>query len=384
MKKNRLLVRNGQILLGGRFTQADILCENGRIHDIGEFIEASGADELDASGCRIIPGIIDAHTHGAVHVDVNAAGVEGLRKLAAFYASQGVTAFHASVLTDTPEVTEQCLKDIQTVMKDRGTGAQLLGAHLEGPFLSAEFKGAMPEHLLRKGDPDLLRGWMDRYPDVIRYITVSPEVPGVTDMIRELKDDAVFAIGHSGADYATAMAALDAGARCATHTFNAMRPFHHHEPGIIGAVLESGCWCEAICDGRHLAPSTVRMLLKCKGMDRVMAITDSLMAAGLPDGRYKLGVNDVTVINGDARLTDRDVRAGSTLTAVQGLRNVMRFTGRPLEQAARLFSENPAIALRLYDWKGALTIGRDADMVLLTKDEEVRATVVGGQTVYSI
>ena len=226
------------------------------------------------------------------------------------------------MLTDTPETTEKCLGAIANVMSDRGKGAQLLGAHLEGPFLAREYKGAMPEYLLREGDENLLRAYQNKYPGVIRYITVSPEVPDVVEMIGKISHDVVVAIGHSGADYDTSMEAIRRGARCVTHTFNAMRLFHQHQPAIMGAALESDCWCEAICDGRHLHPGTVRMLLKCKGWDKVIAITDSIMAAGLPDGNYKLGVNDVVVKDGDAVLASNGVRAGSTLTLAQEYREI--------------------------------------------------------------
>ena len=192
------------------------------------------------------PGFIDVHTHGAAGVDVNAADEAGLRRIAAFFATQGVTAFNASVLTDTPETTEKCLGAIANVMSDRGKGAQLLGAHLEGPFLAREYKGAMPENLLREGDENLLRAYQNKYPGVIRYITVSPEVPDVVEMIGKISHDVVVAIGHSGADYDTSMEAIRRGARCVTHTFNAMRLFHQHQPAIMGAALESDCWCEAI------------------------------------------------------------------------------------------------------------------------------------------
>ena len=189
------------------------------------------------------------------------------------------------------------------------------------------------------------------------------------------------AIGHSGADYETSCAAIDAGAACCTHTFNAMGLFHQHRPGIMGAVLERPVCCEAICDGRHLHPGTVRLYLKAKGYDRVIAVTDSIMAAGLPDGNYKLGVNDVIVEDGDAKLPN-GVRAGSTLTLAQALRNLMAFTGEGAETVSRLMTANPA---RLMGWssKGRLDVGRDADLVLMDKDYQVVRTVVGGRTVYT-
>jgi len=376
---SEMLIRGGEVYLDGRFEKTDVLVKDGKIAAIGTDLTAETV--IDASGLKVAPGFIDAHTHGAAGVDVNAAGVEGLRKIAAFFATQGVTAWQASVLTDTDEVTRQCLSDIQTVMQDEGMGSQLLGAHLEGPFLCTQYKGAMPEHLLRKGDAKLLRQWQQEYPGVVRYLTVSPEVEGVNEMIREVADDVVVAIGHSGADYHTAMGAIDAGARCITHTFNAMRLFHQHEPAIMGAALESDCFCEAICDGRHLHPGTVRMLIKCKGANRVIAVTDSIMAAGLPDGDYKLGVNDVVVVDGDAKLKDTGVRAGSTLTTIQALRNLVSFTGRPVEDVLPLLTCNPAEALRLAR-KGHIAPGMDADLVFLTPELTVCRTIAGGHTVY--
>ena len=374
-----MLLRGGEVYINGCFEKTDVLVRNGKIAEIGR--ELSAENVLDASGLKVVPGFIDAHTHGAAGVDVNAAGVEGLRKIAAFFATQGTTAFQASVLTDTDEVTRQCLLDIQTVMQDEGMGAQLLGAHLEGPFLASAYKGAMPEYLLQKGNAELLRKWQKDFPGVIRYLTVSPEVEGVNEMIQEVAEDVVVSIGHSGADYETAMQALHNGARTTTHTFNAMRLFHQHEPAIMGAALESDCWCEAICDGRHLVPGTVRMLLKCKGLDRVMAVTDSIMAAGLPDGDYKLGVNDVVVVDGDAKLKDTGVRAGSTLTTIQALQNLIKFTGRSLEEVLPLLTANPADALRL-ESKGRIAPGMDADLVLLTPELTVSRTIAGGHTVY--
>ena len=239
------------------------------------------------------------------------------------------------------------------------------------------------EALLREGDENLLRAYQNRFPGVIRYITVSPEVPGVVDMIGKISQDVTVAIGHSGADYDTSMEAIRRGARCVTHTFNAMRLFHQHQPAIMGAALESDCWCEAICDGRHLHPGTVRMLLKCKGWDRVIAITDSIMAAGLPDGNYKLGVNDVVVRDGDAVLASNGVRAGSTLTLAQALRNIVAFTDHPVQDVIPLMTANPAKALRMDDRKGSIEGGKDADMVLLDDALNVVTTVGLGRVIYT-
>ena len=203
------------------------------------------------------------------------------------------------------------------------------------------------------------------------------------DMIREIAGEVTVAIGHSGADYETAIRAIDAGARACTHTFNAMGLFHQHRPSIMGAVLERPVYCEAICDGRHLHPGTVRMLLACKGWDRVAAVTDSIQAAGLPDGRYKLGVNDVVVEDGDAKLASNGVRAGSTLTTGQALKNLVSFTGQPVERVLPLLTSNPARLIGVDDRKGSIAPGKDADLVVLDADLNVRQTYVSGVRVYA-
>ena len=315
-------------------------------------------------------------------MDVNAATTEQLNgTIGHFFASQGTTGWLCSVLTDTPEQTLWCLDQAKAAMKEQGDWAQLLGVHLEGPFLASQYKGAMPEHLLQTGSAELFAKYEAAGEGAVKYMTVSPEVAGVPEMIRDIAARVKVAIGHSGAEYDTAMECIENGAVSATHTFNAMRLFHQHDPAIFGVALESDVYVEAICDGRHLHPGTVRLYLKTKGYDRVIAVTDSIMAAGLPDGNYKLGVNDVIVEDGDAKLPN-GVRAGSTLTLAQALRNLMAFTGEGAETVSRLMTANPA---RLMGWssKGRLDVGRDADLVLMDKDYQVVRTVVGGRTVYT-
>lgn len=384
MKMAELMIENAQVYANGHFERMNVLMSNGKITALGDDVSfCASATRVDGRGYKLIPGLIDAHTHGGAGVDVNAADADGLKRIAAFFASQGVTAWNASVLTDTEETTMRCIDTINQVCEEHGYGAQLLGVHLEGPFLNPEYKGAMPEHLLRKGDAALVQRYLCAAKDHLRYMTVAPEIEGVMQVIEEYSDRIVFAIGHSAATYDVAMEAFRKGARSVTHTFNGMRLFHQHEPAIMGAALESDAWCEAICDGRHLHPGTVRMLLKCKGMKKVIAITDSIMAAGLPDGNYKLGVNDIIVENGDARLAHGNSRAGSTLTMIQALRNLIRFTGKSLEEIIPLFTENVAAALRLDDRKGRIAVGFDADLVLLNDELDVCTTIVGGEIVYS-
>lgn len=211
-------------------------------------------------------------------------------------------------------------------------------------------------------------------------MTVSPEAEGVMDLIPVLqKYGIVAAMGHSGADYATAMQAVEKGVRAVTHTGNAMRLLHQHEPAIWGAALESDVYCEIICDGRHLHPGTVRLIIKTKGAERVVAITDSIMAAGLPDGNYHLGVNQVVVEDGDAKLAESGVRAGSTLTQNAALRNLLAFTGMPLEEVIPMLTENPARLIGVYNQKGSIEEGKDADLVMLNERNQIVSVVVRGE-----
>ena len=380
----QFVITNALVYTGHRFVPREVYVEEGRVAQLAEKVNApAGCPRLDLGGKRLVPGFIDIHTHGAAGVDVNAATAAQLNgTIGHFFASQGTTGWLCSVLTDTPEQTLWCLDQAKAAMKEEGDWAQLLGVHLEGPFLASQYKGAMPEHLLQKGSAELFAKYEAAGEGAVKYMTVSPEVEGVPAMVRDIAARVKVAIGHSGAEYDAAMECIANGAVSATHTFNAMRLFHQHQPAIMGAVLESDVYCEAICDGRHLHPASVRLLLKCKGWDRVVAVTDSIMAAGLPDGNYKLGVNDVVVEDGDAKLASDGTRAGSTLTTGQALKNLVKFTGEGPEKVLPLLTENPADLLGL-PRKVRIAPGCDADFVVLGEDLTVLRTIVGGRTVYT-
>ena len=363
---------NGKVYIGRQFEDKTLVLENGKLTVLETGCDTADGAVFDARGLKVVPGFIDAHTHGAVGVDVNGATAEDLEKISRFMAGNGTTAWQCSVLTDTQEQTEWCIEQVKQHAKLEQKGADLLGIHLEGPFLSPDYKGAMPEHLLKKNDIDLIRHYQQLAEGKIRYITISPELDGAVDMIPELRKlGIVVGIGHSGATYDVAMEAIEKGATVGTHTGNAMRLFHQHEPAIFGAVMESDVYAETICDGRHLVPGTVRMYCKCKGLDRIMAITDSIMAAGLPDGFYHLGVNEVVVEGGDAKLVSNGTRAGSTLTHNVALKNMLKWLPYSLEEILPTLSENPAKAMGCFDRKGSIETGKDADLVLLNEDADV-------------
>lgn len=374
---------NGNVYVDRTFVNKTVAMKDGKIELLDTLkVLPEDVEVYDAAGKKVVPGFIDVHTHGAVGVDINAATAEDLEKICRFVAKNGTTSWFCSVLTDTKEQTEWCIDEFKKHQQMESEGANLLGIHLEGPFLSTEYKGAMPEHLLMKPNMELLEEYQKRAEGNIKYITISPEVEGIADDIPAMKKLGItVAIGHSGADYDTSWKAINNGAECCTHTFNAMKLLHQHFPAIMGAALESDIYCEAICDGRHLHPGTVRLLIKTKGIDKVVAITDSIMAAGLPDGNYKLGVNDVVVEDGDAKLADTGVRAGSTLTQNVALKNLLAFTGRPLEEILVMLTENPAKLLKIFDNKGSIANGKDADLVILNEANEIAEVFVGGKKI---
>lgn len=377
---NDTYIINGQVYIGRSFQNKTIHIRDGKLHLLEPSETPGPGQVIDAAGQRVVPGFIDIHTHGAVGVDVNGASAQDLEKIGRFFAGNGTTAWLASVLTDTEEQTRWCISQCLAHQKSHGPSAELLGIHLEGPFLAPAYKGAMPEHLLRKGSAGLAASYQKLAEGNIRYITVSPEVEGVLDMIPALKElGIVAAIGHSGATYAQAMEAIAAGVSAGTHVGNAMRLLHQHEPAIFGAVLESDVYCEVICDGLHLHPGTVRLLLKTKGTSRLVAITDSIMAAGLPDGNYHLGVNQVVVVDGDAKLASDGTRAGSTLTQDRALRNLLAFTGLPLEELLPVLTENPARLIGVFDRKGSIAEGKDADLVVLDAQNRVAGVFLRGE-----
>ena len=379
-----------------------MLIENGVLKVFDAGCDTSDGTIFDASGLKIVPGFIDIHMHGAMGVDISGATAKELGIISRFLASKGTTSWQCSIITDTKEQTEWCIKQVVEYLTDehpveesrvgarlaeesvtqKPDGAQLLGIHLEGPFLAKEYKGAMPEHLLKTPDIDLIRHYQELAKGKIKYITLAPELDGAVDLISECNALGIaVGLGHSNATYDVAMEAIGRGATVGTHVGNAMRLLHQREPGIFGAIMDSDVYGEMICDGRHVAPGTLRVYAKCKGLDHLIAITDSIMAAGLPDGVYKLGVNDVEVVNGDAMLAGSNTRAGSTLTQDVALKNMLAIFPNTLEEILPTLTENPAKAMHVWAQKGSIENGKDADLVLLDEHADVVHVFVKGKRV---
>jgi N-acetylglucosamine-6-phosphate deacetylase len=373
------LLANARLALpDGGLRDGWLRVQDGRIAALGEG-EATGAagSARDLGGAVLAPGFLDVHVHGAAGAEFLDADAGERAAILRAHARGGTTALLATTVTVSRERL-RCAVDALAAAEPVAGGAALLGIHLEGPYLCERHRGAQdPEHL-RAPDLDELDALLAAGP--VRLITLAPELPGALAAIERLAGAGVVAsVGHTDATYAQAMAAFDAGATHATHVFNGMRPFHHREPGVIGAALErDDVTCELICDGLHVDPAAIRLAHRVKGAGRLVLVTDAMSAAGLGDGDYRIGALPVRVREGRAELADSATLAGSTLTMGAAVRNAVRLARLPLGDALRMASATPARVLGLQASKGALEPGFDADLVVLDDDLAVTATMVGG------
>lgn len=378
---SNLTIVNARAVTGGRVQPCNIRIVDGKIQGILPPGDTYGKT-FDAKNLLMIPGLIDLHTHGGAGVDFNNTDPKGVCAVRDFYASQGATCFLPTLCADSEENLLRSVVAIAKAKNELGC-SQIYGIHLEGPFLNKKFKGAMPEDSLINPDYNLYKRLQNASGGIVRRITIAPELPGAVEFIKKVKTENVsVSLGHSAASFEETEAAFEAGAVSATHLFNAMLPLEHHQPGIIGASFATDLYCEAICDGRHLHPGTVRMIYRAKNVERLLGITDSIAAAGLGDGLYKLGAMEVVVKGPDAKLLSSGTRAGSILTICQGVKNLMDFVGLPVETAVRCYSETPAKMMGIFHQKGSIDVGKDADLVLLDKDFQVRTTFSCGVPIY--
>jgi N-acetylglucosamine-6-phosphate deacetylase len=367
----------------------------GRIVIRDDVIEAAGAAKdvaipngaavIDLSNCVIVPGFIDPHIHGSGGADVMEGTYDALNTVSRAIAASGVTAFLPTTVSAAPERIGAAAETIGALIATRRfDGAQPVGIHLEGPFINPLKRGAHPaSHLLAPSAANaaLIEKWVRASGRNIRLVTFAPELEGSDAIVRQAEAAGfTLAMGHSDASAQEAAAAVSRGVRYAVHTFNAMRAFTHRDPGIVGAILtDDRVYAEIIADGVHVAPEAVRMLARLKPRDRVLLVTDATAAAGMPDGRYTLGAETVTVADGVCRTMEGQL-AGSALRLDTALRNYRQWTGASLEDALLGVTVNPARALGLPD-RGVIAPGNRADMVALNPDDTVAATFVGGRKV---
>ena len=367
-----MLIKNAKVFVGKTFVDADILFDE-KIIAIGTL---EGEADLDAEGAYVIPGLVDIHTHGAMGEDFSDGKADGMQPMADYYAAHGVTSFLATTMTLTEEVLTPAMHTIRD-FKRQG-GAKCAGVHLEGPFLGYAKRGAQAAENLHKPDVALFDRLNEASGGMVKMVTVACEEEGGMEFVADVSRKAAVSLGHTSCNYEQAMEAFARGANHATHLFNGMDGLHHRKPGIVAAALDAGASVELICDGLHIHPAAIRLAHKLYG-DKLNLVSDSLRCAGMPDGDYELGGQPITLSGGVARLTGTDTLAGSSISMLDALRNVVRF-GLPLTDAVYAASTAPAEAARLTD-VGSLQAGKCADLVILDKDLALKAVFVDGQKI---
>lgn len=334
---------------------------------------------VDAAGLIVSPGLIDMHIHGCAGHDLMDGKPEALYSISTALAEHGVTAFLPTTMCLSQLMLEKTLQLVRASMLTDMPGALVLGAHLEGPFLNPEYRGAQgAEHIQT---PAL--GWLRPYLDVVRVLTFAPEQSVSPCFQAELSSYAhlVQSIGHSGATYEQALLSIERGVRHAAHLFNGMPPLHHRQPGVVGAVLKADVTVELIADGWHVHPALYDLVRRIKGSDGIILVSDAMRAACLSDGTYELGGSPVQVKGGVARLSDGKL-AGSTILLNQAVRNWLQSTQEDASTVVRMASHLPAKVLGLCN-KGSIAPGKDADLAVFGPDFQAHMTFVGGKMVYS-
>lgn len=376
-------VTNARLVLEDRILDHYILLYNERIEAIvpeGALPDDPALEVLDGDGAFLSPGLIDLHIHGLAGADVMDGTREALGVMAKTIAAQGVTAFVPTTMTAAPEAIGRAVDAVREWIRNPGHGAEVLGVHLEGPFISERYKGAQNPAYIQAPNISLAEPWLD----VARIITLAPEAEGAEAFIAHIRRNsvAVLSIGHSNATCEQALAAFKAGVCHITHCFNAMSPFHHRSPGVVGAALGWPFSTEIICDDVHVNPVFYQGFLNIKGLEKTVLITDCMRAGGLPDGSYTLGGQQVIVQEGACRLTDGTL-AGSTLRLNEALRNLQKHTTLTIPQLVALASRNPASVLGIEKDRGTVKVGKVADFFLHDEDFEVMTTIGRGKVIFS-
>lgn len=397
-----VLIMNARIVLENRIIEGGGLhFADGRIRWIGtkdELTAAGGPETLamvggaapaqiiDAQGGWLLPGFIDVHVHGGAGYDFMDATEQAYDEITTFHGRHGTTAMLVTTVTAPREDIERVLDATRQYMTAPMPGARLAGVHLEGPFINARWSGAQNPAYIVPPNLEWMQTWVSRYPGVIRQLTLAPEQPGAEEVIRwTTAQNIVCACGHTDATFEQITEAVSWGLRHAVHTYNAMTPLHHRQPGTVGAVLTDDLIAaEIIADGHHVHPRAIELLVRSKPADKLVLITDAIMAAGLGNGEYVLGGLSVVVEDGVARLKEGNSLAGSTLTMIGAFRYMVREVGVSVMQASRMASGNPARAIGLYDETGSIAAGKTADLVLASPDNEfaIRRVWSAGNPIY--
>ncbi|ANC78694.1 N-acetylglucosamine-6-phosphate deacetylase [Fictibacillus phosphorivorans] len=389
MVRNKITLRNASIY-GENETvhRGSITIQNGKIIDLSTD-SFPGDDQTEViellETYHIVPGMIDVHIHGAAGADTMDATFDALETIASVLPQEGTTSFLATTMTQEQNKIEKALENAGLFIEAgqvEGT-AETLGIHLEGPFISEKRAGAQPVGAIIKPKLELFKQWQKLASGHIKLVTIAPEIEGSLEVISYLHEQNIVAsIGHSDATYEEVVTGIKAGASHVTHLYNGMRGLHHREPGVVGAaLLNDELTTELIADGIHVRPELISLTYKQKGNERVVLVTDAMRAKCLGDGQYDLGGQEVTVQHETATLKDGTL-AGSIIKMNTAVKNMMQFTGCSISDIIQMTSVNPAKELNVFDRKGSLAPGKDADIVVLDEDYEVVMTFCKGNLAY--
>ena len=379
-----MLIKNGLIFTDTfLFEKKNILLCEDKILEIEEphlLSSCSSGEIYDASDCYVIPGLIDIHFHGCKGYDFCDGTDEALEAITTYQLSRGITTICPATMT-LPEKSLTAICNHAAHYVPQHTGATLCGIHLEGPFLSLAKKGAQNPQYLCPPDQAMLTRLLQASKGLIKRVTIAPEEAGALTCINALKDQVTFSIGHTTADYETTLKAFQVGAAHVTHLYNAMPAFSHRSPGVIGAAFDTpNAMIELICDGVHIHPSVIRSTFKLFGDNRILLVSDSMMACGMPNGTYHLGGQVVTVNHPIATLEDGTI-AGSVTHLMDCLRYAIHI-GIPMESAIKAATYNPALAIGIHEHYGSITPGKIAHLVVLRKDLSIKGIFFAGALVH--
>ena len=371
-----MIIKNGKVFQeDGSYKVTDLYVENGRI--VASADEVTDKTQLDASGLKILPGLVDIHSHGAVRHDFSDADVDGLRTILQYEKSHGITSYCPTSMTLPKEELLKIFQTAKDVEQDE-TCARIVGINMEGPFLDPVKKGAHVEGYIRKPDVEFFRECNESAGGMIKLVTLAPNMEGAKEFIQELHNEVVISIGHTAADYECAAEAMELGALHVTHLYNAMSGLSHRAPGVVGAAADhENVEAEMICDGIHIHPVMVRLAFSAIGTDRIILISDSMRATGLQDGSYDLGGQTVYVKDKKATLADGTI-AGSSTNLMECVKKAISF-GIPAEDAIKCATLNPAKAIGVEQLCGSIEVGKYADFVILDKNDTVEQVYIKGK-----
>lgn len=368
-----------------------VVIENGKIAQVAptqQVLWPEDAEVIDADGNFVAPGFVDMHVHGAMGHDTMEASVEALAQIAKFHARGGTTTLTPTTVSDSAQRIEAALDAVAQAMGHDFGGAQIFGAHIEGPYVSREKCGAQPPQHVRNPDPTEYTAWLDR-DGLVTQMTLAPELPGALELVEALLEREILPSGgHTAANYEQVSAAIERGLCHATHLFNCMSAATKSGPFRVPGALETfladdRVMVELIADGRHVHPELMRLAVRAKGVDKVCLITDATAGAGLTEGaEFEVGVTHGVVRNGAALATDGSALVGSVATMIGTVRNMVELVGISVAEAVRMASLNPARALGIGGHKGSLEPRKDADIAIFTSAFEVKKTMIGGRVAY--